>query len=164
MDDVCKTLETVPDDFFEACSVRGSGCRMVPVPRHLLDLQRQFLKNFSGGRGKEPKLYAMRVACPTTFGGRWFAPGFHGAPSPSIVVILSGKDYDQPVLLHEMTHWGRWIDGNDKLGRHDRAFLREVEKAYKHFSIHPSIAQEVEHHPAGFLASKGACLGQKRGR
>lgn len=141
---------------------------MEPVPAYLHALRDQFLASFEAKAGVHaPRIYAMRVACKNTFGGRWFAPGFHNAPGPSVVVILSGRDYERGVLLHELTHWGRWVDAQDKLGRHDKPFLAEVEKAYQAFSIPTHVALDIEHHPTGFLAGRGACLGtvgRARGR
>lgn len=168
--DACSTIETVPDDFFLACK-RREDCRMERVPAYLRELQREFLSKFENTRGvAAPQVYAMRVACKSTFGGRWFAPGFHGAPGPAIVVILTGREYERAVLLHEMTHWGRWVDGKDRMGRHDKPFLREVEKAYEAFRVSPDVASSVEHHPPGYLANLGSegraagCYGLVAGR
>ena len=178
--DVCATIETVPDDFFTACKGKKSACRMERAPAYFYQERDKFLKNFvsTSPRAKQvPDLYAMRVPCKSTFGGRWFAPGYLGAPRASIVVILTGGDYERGVLYHELTHWGRWVDDLDKLGRHDRAFLGEVEKAYRAFAIDAEVGRAIEHDPKGFLVGKtpgiahdvaprepGNCYGMARGR
>lgn len=172
--DVCATVETVPDDFFTACKRRKRACRMEKVPAYFFEERDKFLKSFvsKSPRATEiPDLYAMRVPCKSTFGGRWFAPGYLGAPRPSIVVILTGGEYERGVLLHELTHWGRWVDSLDKLGRHDRVFLAEVEKAYRAFRVAPEVGRAIEHDPQGFFSGRGAsstrepgnCYGECRG-
>jgi len=140
----CSTLETVPDDFFARL-----GGLSLPVPRYLRILMGRYLKYVPRAyKAEVPALFAMKVRCPSTFGGRWFAPGFKGASGPSIVVILHpDESYQRAVLQHELTHWLRWLDSQKKdwEGRHDAAFLQEVEKAYKTFGVDRSVAVNIEH-------------------
>lgn len=160
--EACKIVETVPDDFFSACSTADrSRCRQEAVPTSVQKIAAEYAAHV-GHTGKEPDVYAMRVPCASTFGGRWFAPGFKRAPRESIVVILTGGEYERAVAVHEMTHWLRWRDGDDKMGRHDKDFLTEVEKAYRHFGISTATAKAVEHEPKGFMAG-GRCFGQAHG-
>jgi hypothetical protein len=173
--DVCATVETVPDDFFTACTPRrADGCRMEKVPAYFYQERDKFLRHFTSksARVREvPDLYAMRVPCKSTFGGRWFAPGYLGAPRASIVVILTDDEYERGVLFHELTHWGRWVDSLDKFGRHDSAFLKEVEKVYRTFHVTPEVGRAIEHNPKGFFSgrgdsptrSTGNCYGARRG-
>jgi len=158
----CKIVETVPDDFFSACSATDrSACRQETVPAGVQKIAAEYAAHV-GHSGKAPDVYAMQVPCSSTFGGRWFAPGFKGAQRESIVVILTGGEYERAVTVHEMTHWLRWRDSDDKMGRHDKAFLAEVEKAYRHFGISTATAKAVEHEPKGFMAG-GRCFGQAHG-
>jgi len=130
--DACATIETV------RASIWKTGKRPPPWMDKLVD---DVCKEM-GVEWMRPELAVTKVACDTTFGGRWFA-GHNGIG----VILHPSKTINYGVTIHELGHFARWAFGGDAPGEHDEEFYALVERLYPLWGVSFETAMTIEHAP-----------------
>lgn len=134
MRDACSRIETVKEKIWETPPLR--------VPSWVLELNERIAKN-AGVAFLKPTIRVTRLACDTTFGGRWF-PNRNGVG----LALNDDRPLTRAVFIHEVAgHWQRWVFAGDEAGEHDEGFYRLMEEMYPLYGVPISIARQVEARP-----------------
>lgn len=130
--DVCAVIETVKDSIWQ----RGHK------PAGWMEQLVTDVCEDAGVGWMRPDLTVTKVACETTFGGRWFA--YRNGIG---LIVHPSKTINYGVIVHELGHYLRWAFGGDEPGEHDAQFYALMQKLYPRWGVSFQTAMTIEHAP-----------------
>lgn len=134
MIDACSRIETVSNKIWKGPPLK--------VPAWIAELATRIAET-AGAPFMKPTIRVTRLACATTFGGRWFSDR-NGVG----IVLNDDTAITRGVVVHEVAgHWQRWVYGGDEPGEHDASFYALMEKMYPLYGIPLTIARKIEEKP-----------------
>ncbi len=136
--DPCARIQTVPDKIW------NDDFPHKPVPSWIYDLVNVISHSADVA---PPTVRVMKVACPTTFGGRWFynACNKKKCVRNAIGIIMhEDRVITRTVVIHEMAHYLSSVRNKDRAGQHDDRFFAIVEPMYRQLRVKLETAKLVE--------------------